>query len=413
MDLSESLSVVGVALGLGLLVGLQRERADPEHGGFRTFALLTVLGAVCGLLVPTVGPWAAGAGLAGVIACIVVGNAASPKRDPKLINEFTMLVMFAVGLLSAVGPVALAVALGVGVAVLLQAKGRLHGLAARLGDKDMRALLTFLALTFIILPLVPDREVGPYGVLNPRHLWLLVVLVVGIGLAGYVAFKALGSRLGLPLAGVLGGLISSTATTVSYARRAGASGGGVGGAGGAAFVIVLAGTVVYVRVAVEVAAAGPALLPHAAGPIGVMFAASLAGAAVLWLMLGDGDGPMPEQANPAELASALAFAGLFAAVLLLGAWAKATFGEAGLLAVAGLGGLTDMDAVTLSTARLADAGRTTHESGWRAIVVALMSNVAFKAVLAAALGGRALGVRVGAAAAAQLLAGAGVLLLWG
>ncbi|MBM4108801.1 MAG: MgtC/SapB family protein [Phycisphaerae bacterium] len=410
MEVAPSFGAVGMALGLGLLVGLQRQRAGPVHGGLRTFAVITVLGAVCGVLHFVLGPWIVIVGAVGVLIALVLGNLSAEQRsDPRLLTEFTMLLMYAVGVMTAVGPAQLAVSVGVGVAILLQAKGRLHRLAQRMGDEDMRALLTFAALTFVILPVVPDEGMGPYGVINPHHLWLLVVLVVGIGLTAYVAYKLLGPRHGLWVGGLLGGLISSTATTVSYARRAGGTPAAVPSA---AFAVVLAGTVVYGRVLVEVAVAGPALLAHAALPIGLLMGLSTLTALALWSRASRNANSLPEQSNPAALRTAFMFAAAYAVVIVASVWAQRTLGSAGLLAVAALSGLTDMDAITLSSSRLAHSGELAHDAALDSIVVASMSNLVFKTGIAGVLGGWRLLARVGAVAAVLLLASAAVVLFW-
>lgn len=410
MDIAQSFGAVGMALGLGLLVGLQRQRADPVHGGLRTFAVIAVLGAVCGVLHFTLGSWIVVVGAVGVLTALVLGNLSAEQRsDPRLLTEFTMFLMYAVGVMAAVGPARLAVTVGVGLAVLLQAKGRLHTLAQKMGDADMRALLTFVALTFVILPIVPDEGLGPYGVINPHHLWLLVVLVVGIGLAAYVAYKLLGPRHGLWVGGLLGGAISSTATTVSYARRAGETQAAVPSA---SFAVVLAGTVVYARVLVEVAVAGPTLLAHAALPIGLLMALSALSALALWGHASRNANSLPEQSNPAALRTAFLFAAAYAVVIVASVWAQRTFGSAGLLAVAAVSGLTDMDAITLSSARLAHAGELQHKAALDSIVVASMSNLVFKTVIAGALGGRRLLLRVGVIAGLLLVASAGVVVFW-
>jgi len=210
------------ALGLGLLVGLQRERAASRLAGLRTFAFVTLLGTLAAQLSTQFGPWLAVAGMLAVIAAVVTGNFVAVRNggaDPGQTTELAMLVMYLVGVYIVMGPLPLAVALGAGVAVLLHLKPELSGVASRIGDADFRAIMSFVVVTLVVLPVLPDRTFGPFDVLNPREVWLMVVLIVGIGLAGYLAYKLLGTRGGSLLSGALGGLISSTATTVSYARR--------------------------------------------------------------------------------------------------------------------------------------------------------------------------------------------------
>ncbi len=404
---------MGVALGLGLLVGLQRERARPPVAGVRTFALITLLGAATAMLAGAFGGWVVAAGFVGVAAAMVVGNLFLIRREdepPGITTEIAMLVMFAVGALCAAGPMAAAVVLGAATALLLHAKPMLHGVAARLGDKDFRAIMQFVLLALVILPVLPDRTFGPepVNVLNPRHVWLVVVLVVGISLAGFLAYRFIGTRMGMVLGGVLGGLISSTATSVSFARRARQ---GPGFVLPAAAVIAMASAVVYVRVLTEIAVVAPGHWRALAPPIGVMLMLSALLALVLWTAARKSKADLPEQTNPTELGSALAFGVLYAVVLVGAAAAKKAFGDTGLYAVAALSGLTDMDAITLSASRMVQDGLTGAGTAWRAIVLGSMANLGFKLAVIGLLGGVRLGVVV-AMAFGVMIAASGAMLAW-
>src|SRR5499426_1334578 len=222
MELSILFKQLVIALGLGLLVGLQREYADSQLAGIRTFPLVTILGVVCAMLAQSFGGWVIAAGLIAVAGLIVVGNLekfhAGPA-DPGLTTEIAMLLMYGVGAYVVVGPETIAIAIGAGAAVLLQYKGQLHGMARKLGDEDLRAIMQFVLMSLVILLVLPNRTYGLYAVLNPREIWLMVLLIVGLSLAGYITYKFFGEHAGLLLGGILGGVISSTATTVSYARR--------------------------------------------------------------------------------------------------------------------------------------------------------------------------------------------------
>lgn len=412
MEPTEAFKSLGISLLLGLLVGLQRERAEPRLAGIRTFALITLLGSVSALAAQVLGGWIVGAALIGVASATVVGNLYSLKKsqgEPGITSEVAILAMFAIGAYVVVGPKEVAVAAGAAVAILLQAKTILHGMVARLGDPDVRAIMQFALMTFIILPVVPDQTYGPYNVLNPHQIWLMVVLVVGIALAGYIVYKFIGGRAGLLLSGVLGGVISSTATTVSAARQAALSAGAVPAA---ALVTVIAGCVVYVRLLIEVSVAAPTFLPSAAGPLVVMMGVSLAGAGLMWVRAGHDGIPPGEQQNPTELKSALWFGALYAGVLLAVAAARDVLGDRGLYAVAAASGLTDMDAITLSSSRLVAQGQLEASTAWRAIVLALISSLAFKGATVWAIGGGRLARRVLPIFAAQAAVGAALLALW-
>jgi uncharacterized membrane protein (DUF4010 family) len=412
MDLTANFWRVAVAAGLGLLVGLQRERAKTDLAGMRTFTLITLLGAVCALLAQSLGGWVVAAGFLALAAQLLMGNFAKLQKgpvDPGLTTETAALVMFGVGAYLVVGEQAVAIAMGGGVAVLLQFKGQLHGLAERLGDEDLKAIMQFALLSLVILPVLPDRTYGPYAVLNPRQIWWMVVLIVGISLGGYIAYKFLGRQAGVVLGGILGGLISSTATTVSYARRTAHA---QEGSLLAATVIMIASAVSVARVLVICGVVAPSFLPAAGPPLLVLLAALAALSAVVWLRGRRQEVEMPAHENPTEMKSALVFAFLYSAVLLAVAAAKARFGSRGLFLIAGLSGLTDMDAITLSTAQLVGNGMLEAETGWKVILVALLSNLVFKGGAVAVLGHRQLVRRIAPLYGASLAGGVLLLLLW-
>ena len=307
------------------------------------------------------------------------------------------------------GSLPLAVALGAGVAVLLHLKPVLQGLVARIGDADFRAIMSFVVVSLVVLPVLPDRTFGPYHVLNPREIWLMVVLIVGIGLAGYLGYKLLGARGGSLLGGLLGGLISSTATTVTFARRAREQG---GASGPAAAVILLASAVAFARILVEIGVVARAFFRTAALPLGLLTLLFLAVALVSWLRQAGREQAVPEPKNPSELKGALVFAALYAVILLAVAAARDYLGSRGLYAVAVISGLTDVDAITLSTANLVRAGGLEAGTGWRIIALAALSNLGFKAGAVALLGRRALLARVALGYGIVAVAGLALLLLW-
>jgi uncharacterized membrane protein (DUF4010 family) len=417
--LSESFLQLAVALGLGLLVGLQRERTAREVAGIRTFALITVFGTLSAQLASALGGWVVAAGFVATAGLLAAANLVwartheknGREAEPGQTTEFAALVMFAAGALVVLGPISVPVVLGGAVAVLLHLKESLHGMAGRIGERDFRAIMQFVLISLVILPVLPDRELGPYGVLNPFEVWLMVVLIVGLSLAGYVAYKLLGRDAGTALAGALGGLISSTATTASYARRS-RGGEQERGAFLPALVVMIASTVVYARVLVEVAAVAAFRFRDLAPPLAAMLGwAALVAAAGWWFGRGDAS-ELPEQENPAELKGALLFGLLYAAVLLAVAWARDRFGTAGLYAVAVISGLTDVDAITLSTSRLVAGGAVEAATGWRAILLASLSNLAFKAGIVAALGTRRMLAWIGLLFGATVLGGAAILAFW-
>jgi uncharacterized membrane protein (DUF4010 family) len=414
MEPGDAFVSLGLSLLMGLLVGLQRERSEPHVAGVRTFGLITVLGtasAIVGTEMPG-GAWVVGAGLIGLIGALAIGNMLSRRAEaanPGITTEVAALVMYAVGALMVTGPREAALATGASVAILLQVKKPLHEYVRDLGEHDVRAILQFALLTAVILPIVPDRAMGPFGVLNPRQIWLMVVLVVGMSLGGYLLYKSVGERMGLILAGVLGGVISSTATTVSYARRALSSPDQVAAA---AFVITAASSVLYARLLVEISAAAPGQFADIAPPVAIMGAVSVVIAIVMWRRASQIKDGLPAQQNPTELKTAFVFAAVYAVVLVAAAAAHEYVGNKGIYAVAMVSGLTDMDAITLSSSRLAADGTLTTATAWRAIIIASMANGVFKMGVITFLGGRALAARMVVIFAIKMAAGAALLVLW-
>lgn len=385
MEIATAFMALGVSLGLGLLVGVQRQRADSALAGFRTFPLITILGTLCAMLADRFGAWPIGAGLLCVAIATCVGNFMRPRSDssPGITTEIAALVMFAVGALVWTGPRETAIGIGVVTAVLLAAKAPMHRLAARMGDQDLRAILQFALVTFVVLPVLPDRSMGPLGALNPHQVWMMVVLVVGISLAGYIGYKLVPRPGAVLVSGLLGGLVSSTATTASQSRRCR----GKDEAVPAALVtIVLSASVVFVRVLVEMSVVARERFFEMSAPMMVMLGGGVAVSTAVYLRCRSriDEGPAPE--NPSEMKSALYFAGLYAVVLLAVAAARRYAGESGLYAVAALSGLTDMDAITLSTSRLVEQGGLDAAVGSRAVVIASMSNLVFKAAMVLMLG---------------------------
>jgi uncharacterized membrane protein (DUF4010 family) len=247
-------------------------------------------------------------------------------------------------------------------------------------------------------------------VLNPFEIWLMVVLIVGISLAAYVGYRILGPEAGSVAAGLLGGLISSTALAVSYARRAGDS---PATTATATVAVMVASTVVFARVLVEIAVIAPGVLPAVAAPLAIMGIVMAAVSAVVYGLAGKRlAAAEPDEEPPADLRSAILFGLLYAGIILAVAVAKARYGQAGLYVVSGLSGLTDMDAITLSTANLVRSGRVEASLGWRLLLVGAMSNMLFKAGAIGILGTRRLFLSVALSFGVAIATGVLLLLLW-
>ena len=403
---------LGIALGLGLIVGLQRESTSSELAGVRTFPLVTLLGAVCALLAQTAGGWILGAGLLAVAAATAMGNAARIRTatpEPGITTEIALVLMYALGAYVMAGNRVAAVVLGGTIAVLLHFKAELHGLVSRLDDGDVRAIMQFVLLALVVLPVLPDATFGPYSVFNPREMWLMAVLIVGLSLAGYIALKFFGERAGIVAGGLLGGLMSSTATTVSWARL---TSGRAEASRAAALVIVIASTVVYGRVLAEIAAVAPPFLAAAAPPLLILAAAMAASALVLWLRTRGGAPALMDGHQPASLKTAFSFAALYVVVLLAVAFVNDRMGARGLYAVSVVSGLTDVDAITLSVARLVGSSQIGPDQGWRLVVVGVLSNLVFKGAMAAVLGDARLRRFIVLLFGLQIAIGAGLLAFW-
>lgn len=404
---------LGISLGLGLLVGLQRERGTDPMAGIRTFPLITVLGTVSALLAETYGGWILGAGVLAIAGFSAVSAFVGLKRgadvEPGITTQIAALVMFAIGAMLVVLPQQVPVALTAAVAMLLHAKHALHTFAERLGDKDVRAIMQFALISLVVLPILPDQTYGPYETLNPYVIWLMVVLVVGISLLGYLAYKFLGQSAGVLLGGILGGLVSSTATTVSFSRRGKTDARQVRAS---TVVILVAAVVVFARVLVEISVVSRGLLGPAAGPMLTLAGVGAVISAILWLGIRRQPSEMPEQQNPSEMKTALVFGALYALVRLAAAWGEQRFGTSGLYVVAGISGLADMDAITLSTARMHSEKTIEAALAWRVIMVGILSNLVFKALIVSALGGRRLAARVWLLFAPSLAVGVLLILFW-
>ncbi len=394
MDGIELFQNLGISLVLGLLVGLQREHSTDGRPGVRTFPLITVLGTVSAILAARYGGWVMLGSMVGVVSIMAFQRLVQLRQehpDPGVTTEFAVLVMFCVGALLMAAPIAVPIAIGGGVAILLQFKPEMHRFAQTLGNNDLKAIMQFVLITCIILPILPNETYGPYEVFNPWRTWLTVVLIVGMSLGGYIAYKFLGRDAGIMLGGILGGAISSTATTVSSSRQAR---GKPELRHVSAIVVMVASTVVFIRVLVEIAVVSPRFLSTSAIPIVLLMLMTSIPAVLMWLRVRSEPSQMPEQENPTQMKSALVFAGMYALVLFALAAARAQLGTGALYVVSAISGLTDMDAITLSTANMANRDPAMLAEGWRLVLVASLANLVFKAALVAILGGRRLFVEV-------------------
>ncbi len=403
---------LAIALGLGVLVGLQKERAASPLAGLRTFALATLAGAVAALVGASSTPWVIVGGLFAITALMVTGNAIlikGPGTDPGQTTEAAVVLMYLIGALVVVGPREAAIVCGATTAMLLHLREELRTWVDRLSDGDVRAIMQFVVISLVVLPVLPDQTYGPYSVINPRQVWWMVVLIVGLNLVGYGAFRVMGAKAGTALAGVLGGVISSTATTISYARQTKTE----PSMDSTAVVIVwIASGVVFIRIMLEIGAVAPSFLPIAAGPLLIMLALFAVVAAAIWrTSMSPGENPL-EPGNPSELKPAILFGALYAFVLFIVAAGQDLLGDVGLYVAAAVSGLTDVDAITLSTSQLVSTDRLDPNTGWRIVLIAILSNLMFKLAMAASLGSRAFARKLGALGGVAVAVGLTLLVFW-
>ncbi|MFN8907988.1 MAG: MgtC/SapB family protein [Betaproteobacteria bacterium] len=404
---------MATALAIGLLMGMERERNPSAKAGLRTFALIALFGVTLALLGEKSGAqWLPAVGLV-LVGALLIGaqfRDDNGQSDPGATTIVAGLVCFTLATLVWYGLATLAVMAAIAATVLLAFKTELRTLTLGLERQELISILQFAVLTFVVLPVLPDRPLGPYDALNLRQAWLMVVLVSGVSLAGYVAFRIAGQHLGVRLAGLFGGLVSSTATTLVYARH------GKRDAALeplAATVIVIANLVVLVRLAVVTAVVAPSLAPTVLPVLGCGALAGIAGALPSWRATARGTAaPALPLGNPTELRASLTFGALYAVVLLLAAWLNHVAGQAGLYAVALASGATDVDAITLSAMRLHHLGQLEPGAVATVVALALLANLAFKLGVVFTAGGPALGRRCTlplAAVAAGIAAGAWLL----
>jgi len=401
-----------LALGLGLLVGFQREWAAKKLAGIRTYPMITALGTLSVAISDDLGGWVVAAALLSVTAFLAIGNVQEFRKgeqDTGITTEMSALVMFGVGCTIGLGQTLVAVILTGAVSSLLQWKTYLHAFVRRVGAEDLNAIFRLVLVAMVILPVLPNEGYGPQGVLNPFQIWLMVSLIVGISLVAYMAYKIFGRRGGTLLTGILGGLISSTATTFSYARNVRRA---PGSHGPGAVIIVIAAAIVIVRVLFEIGVVAPAFLRVAGPPLGLLFGVVAGLSAILFATGLRGTPSGIDVAPPADLRSAVIFGLLYAGVLCAVSFGKLYFGDSGLYTVAAISGLSDMDAITLSTAQLVNSGDVAPGDGWRMIVVGMLSNLAFKGAAVGFLGDRRLFARVGAAFAITGAVGVVLIAYW-
>ena len=413
-----------IALAAGALVGIEREQSmavdrKTSLGGIRTFPLIALAGALSALLSYTLGFWPVLGSLLVIGAFLTVSyyQEWEKERTRGVTTEVAALITFLLGALALMPnlpletkPRYLLIIASAGVVMaLLSFKQPLHQAVARVSDDDIYATAKFVIITLVVLPLLPDLAMGPLEVLNPFHIWLMVVLIAGVSFIGYIAARLIGERRGIAVTGLLGGLVSSTAVTISlatHARRAPAA------TTLAAVAIIVASGTMFARILAIVGIVDPSLAEELFVPLGTMTATGYAYALILYWYAGasPAEATPISHRNPFELRAALQFGLLYAAVIFAAKAAAMYYGDRGLYVLSLLAGTTDVDAISLSVAAFHRGGLSASTAA-TAITLAAFTNTTVKAGVASWIGGWGLTRRVGGGFFAVLGAGALALLL--
>lgn len=387
-ELATPVEAFATALGIGLLIGLERERRPDSAAGLRTFALVSMLGCLFALLgEKSGGPWILVAGLLVISGSMIASNFSAQQEEQYrgFTSEAAVIVTYGLGAAVWFGYATLAVMLAITTTVLLYFKAELRQFSERTTPKDINSILQFAVLSLVILPILPSADFGPYNAINPRQVWWMVVLISGLALSGYLALRIIGARHGAALLGIFGGLASSTATTMMFSRHARDHAHMIRMS---AIVILIANVMVMIRIGLVSGVVAPML----ALPVLIVFACGIVPGVLMalygWKILNaGGDLPMPEVKNPTELRTAVSFGLLYAVVLLASAWLQDIAGNSGLYIVALVSGLTDADASVLSTLRMFNLQKVSGSEAVIAVTLALMANLVFKIGLVISIGG--------------------------
>lgn len=410
MDQEELFRRIAVALAIGLLVGLERgwqTRDEKDHqrtAGLRTFALTGLLGGICGLISAVSSPIVLAAGLLALTGALSLFSylEATAEGNFSVTGVVAGILTFVLGAYATLGNETVAVAVAVAVAILLALREPLHSWVRNLTWAEIRSTLMLLAMTFLLLPILPNRPIDPWNIINPAEIWLLAILIAAISFAGYVAIRIFGDREGIAVAAVAGGLASSTAVTVSFSRLAREHPESTRLLAGG---ILLSGATMLVRVAVLAGVLRPELLATLFRPAAAACAVLLLGGAALLRdgQADTGQGSGLKISNPFDLGTVLKLAGLIAIIMLVAKGITDKAGAAGLYLLAAASGIADVDALTLSMARFA-GGQVGFREASIAILVAATVNTASKAAMAGVIGGSRLGLLVGGISAAAIAA---------
>lgn len=401
------------ALGIGLLIGLEREygqrkikgKPQPrEAAGIRTFALVALAGNLLTWLPEKLAMWSVVIGLLFTAMMALISyhrTSRGEEADKGTTSEIVLVTTYLLGVLTGYGFLLQATIIAVVVFVLLHFKKVLHHFSHSLSENDIRQTVQFLVVTVVVLPILPDKAYGPYGSFNPQHIWLMIVLISGIGFASYAAIKMAGQRTGLGMVGILGGLTSSTAVTLAMSRLNRQT---PKLQDSCLLATILACTTMFPRTLALTLLLNPDVTLHLLIP----FAAAILTSLIVVLTLYQRSNslevtpPYLPKSNPLSFRTALAFGAIYALVILFVHMAQDHFGDAGLMVVAGLSGLSDIDPITLSLSNM-NQNQATAGIAARGILLAAATNSSVKLGFALAISP--------ATARGWLLAGIGPMIL--
>jgi len=377
----------GISLLVGALVGLERERSLPDSAkqfaGIRTFPMIGRSGFLSALLSHVISPWVIVALVVSFCALVITSYVFEAREGFfGATSEIAAVTVFLLGALIYWEFYSVAIAAGVIITLFLSIKSPLQRFIGKVQEEDIYATLKFAIISAIILPVLPNQTFGPLDVLNPRQIWYMVVLIAGIGFLGYILVKILGSEKGISLTGLLGGLVSSTAVTLSFSQKS-RTAPELGKTFASA--IILACSIMFPRILIEIAVVNSSLLSFIWPYLAVLLASGAAAGIFLIIGARKQAGGGVKLSNPFELMSAIKFGLIFAVILFVSKAAQTWFGDGGVYIAAALAGTTDVDAITLSMANLAK-GAVSENVAAAAILIAVLVNTVVKAGIAIALG---------------------------
>lgn len=376
-----------ISVGLGLLIGLQREWAESPVAGIRSFTLISLLGTVCAILAQTIGESVIILGFISVLGITLLSRAKLhiTHNYRGLVTETSLVLMYFIGIMIKTGPILLAAALTVTIAFILQVKIELHSLATRFNEKELRSFMQFMAITLVIFPIVPNISFGPMNSINLQNIWLMLILITGISLSGHIIYKIKKDSSGILLGGILGGIISSTATTLSYSKNLKKS---VLFASYYSLVILVAWTTLYARVFIELKIVAPDF--KITVPLLFLSFVSLMSIFWSWKKTSNEISKIDLIYSPTGLITAITFILFYTFIMYVFSYLKDQVDRQTFSAIAFISGIFDVDAITLSTGRLIKKGILSQREGLSNIFTAIFANVLFKGLLTLVIGGKKL-----------------------